>query len=70
MDTIRWGTDYLMKVHQGSGADNSSMLVTRVGDIGAPAGGAAFPPPPPQQTGGSRQAESSWPAALEPCLAK
>lgn len=33
LGSVRWGSDYLLKVHQGSPADNSSLLVTRVGDI-------------------------------------
>jgi endoglucanase len=32
-DEIRWGADYLMKVHRSLPAQNLSLLVTRVGDI-------------------------------------
>lgn len=33
LDSIRWGSDYLLKVHKSMPETNQSLLVTRVGDI-------------------------------------
>ncbi|PRW56955.1 Six-hairpin glycosidase [Chlorella sorokiniana] len=33
LDSIRWGSDYLLKVHKALPESNTSLLVTRVGDI-------------------------------------